>query len=247
MTGVQTCALPISPPLWIKPCFCISFCYSSPSESGWNGSSSRYDCRRSVVYLLLLLLLSSSHIRGDTGYDAGTYIDIVHLHVKSKFNLHLDIVIWDSHPLALGATLRQVYIDGIPQLENPQELTKLSKFQTLPKTPNWDKEAEETVKWDGVPPLTGKHGGTEGITIQIIGVKSVWHYGSGEHIEPLFDDKKGKGRSVLLQDGLLVCVDDVDLVCGGGDVDEFVDLEGGSLASELTSYGSSLGLEGNSF
>ena len=120
-------------PLWIKPCSCISFCYSSPSESGWNGSSSRYDCRRSVVYLLLLLLLSSSHIRGDTGYDAGTYIDIVHLHVKSKFNLHLDIVIWDSHPLALGATPRQVYIDGIPQLENPQELTKLSKFQTLPK------------------------------------------------------------------------------------------------------------------
>ena len=42
------------------------------------------------------------------------------------------------------------------------------------------------------------------------------HYGSGGRIEPLFDDKKSKGRSVLLQDGLLVCVDDVDLVGGGG-------------------------------
>ena len=55
-------------------------------------------------------------------------VEILHLHVKSKFNLHLAIVIWDSHPLALGATPRQVYIDGIPQLEKPQELNKPSKF-----------------------------------------------------------------------------------------------------------------------
>ena len=82
--------------------------------------------------------------------------------------------------------------------------------------------------------LTGKHGETEGKIIQIIGVKNVWHYGSGGCIEPLFDDKNGKWRFVLLQDGLLVCVDDVD---------EFVDLEGGSLAPGFTSYGSSLGPE----
>ena len=153
-----------------------------------------------------------------------------------------DIVVWDSHPLALGATPRQVYIDGIAQLNKPQALTKPSKFQTLPKTPNWDKEAEESVKWDGVPPLTGKNGVTEGKTIKIIGVKSVWHYGTGGRVEPLFDDKMGKGRSVVLQDGLLVCVDDLNSTCGGGDADEFVDLEGGSLAPGLTSYGSPLGL-----
>ena len=149
-------------------------------------------------------------------------IEVLHLHVKSKFNLHLAIVIWDSHPLALGATPRQVYIDGIPQLENSKNWinhpnSKLSqKHQTGIK-----KETEET---DGIPPLlvTGKHGGTEGKIIQIIGVKSVWHYGSGGRIEPLFDDKNGEGRSVFLQDGLLVCVDDVDLVCSGGFV------EGGS-------------------
>ena len=153
-----------------------------------------------------------------------------------------DIIVWDSHPLALGATPRQVYIDGIVQLNKPQTLTKPSTFQTVPVTPNWDKEAEETVKWDGVPPLTGRHGGTEGKTFKIIGVKSVWHYGAGGHIVPLFDDKEGKGRTVLLQDGRLVCVDDVKTRCGGGDVDEFVDLKGGSLAPGLTSYGSPLGL-----
>ena len=40
-----------------------------------------------------------------------------------------------------------------------------------------------------------------------------------------------------------MCVDDVDLVGGGGDVVKFVDLEGGSLAPGLMSHGSSLGLE----
>ncbi|QRW21800.1 amidohydrolase family protein [Rhizoctonia solani] len=30
-----------------------------------------------------------------------------------------DIVIWDSHPLSLGATPQQVYIDGSPQLDEP--------------------------------------------------------------------------------------------------------------------------------
>jgi hypothetical protein len=153
-----------------------------------------------------------------------------------------DIVVWDSHPLALGATPRQVYIDGIVQLNKPQALIKPSKFQTLPKTPNWDKEAEETVRWDGVPPLTGEYGATEGKTIKIIGVKSVWHYGAGGHVEPLFDDKEGKGRSVLFEDGLMVCVGDVGSFCGRTDVDETVDLEGGSLAPGLTSYGSPLGL-----
>ena len=69
--------------------------------------------------------------------------------------------------------------------------------------------------------LTGKHGGTEGKIIQI----------------------NGDSYFFRMEFWCVVQVDDVDLVCGGGDVDEFVDLEGGSLAPGLTSYGSSLGLE----
>ena len=87
-------------PLWIRPCSCISFCYSSPNKSCWNGSSSRYDCGMFVVFFLSF---PRTHIQGDSGYDAGTCRSTA-LHVKSKFNLHSDIVIWDWHPLALGAT-----------------------------------------------------------------------------------------------------------------------------------------------
>lgn len=169
-----------------------------------------------------------------------TYIPC--LHAEFNFNFP-DVVVWDSHPLALGATPKQVYIDGIAQLNEPQALIKPDNFQSMPKTPNWDKEAEESVRWDGVPPLTGtgKHASTIGNTIKIIGVKSVWRYGPRGDVEPLFDDKEGKGRTILLQDGRLVCVGREESVCGGG-VDEYVDLQGGSLAPGFTSYGSPLGL-----
>ena len=67
-----------------------------------------------------------------------------------------DIVLWDSHPLALGSTPQQVWIDGIPQLTNPRTLTKSTAFQHLPNVPNFDKEAKETLKHDGLPPLEPK-------------------------------------------------------------------------------------------
>jgi hypothetical protein len=35
-----------------------------------------------------------------------------------KENFDADLVVWDSHPLSLGATPLQVYIDGISQLDN---------------------------------------------------------------------------------------------------------------------------------
>jgi len=127
-------------------------------------------------------------------------------------------------------------------------LVKSSKFQVLPKTPNWDREAEEAVSSDGVPPLTGDHETTGGKTIRVVGVKSVWHYGAGGHVEPLFDDDEGEGRSILVQDGHIVCASDETSrsFCGSpdgeGEVDEVIDLKGGSLAPGLTSYGSPLGL-----
>lgn len=87
-----------------------------------------------------------------------------------------------------------------------------------------------------------------GQTIKIIGVKSVWHYGNKGLIVPLFDDNDGEGRSVLFQDGLLVCVSDGITDCGSGPaVDEVIDLKGGSLTPGLTSYGSPLGLVEISF
>ena len=57
-----------------------------------------------------------------------------------------DLVVWDSHPLALGATPKQVYIDGIPQLKNAYNVEKSRAFQVTPQVPNYDQEAEDAVR-----------------------------------------------------------------------------------------------------
>jgi imidazolonepropionase-like amidohydrolase len=59
--------------------------------------------------------------------------------------LDADIVLWDSHPLSLGATPRQVFIDGIPQLDGTI-VEKSKVLQSAPKTPNFDKEAKLTLE-----------------------------------------------------------------------------------------------------
>ncbi|EIM86583.1 composite domain of metallo-dependent hydrolase [Stereum hirsutum FP-91666 SS1] len=66
-----------------------------------------------------------------------------------------DLVIWDSHPLSLGATPTQTYIDGIAQLPSPHTITspKSSDLLHAPKVPNYDKEAEKAVRYEGLPPL----------------------------------------------------------------------------------------------
>ncbi|KAJ7892589.1 hypothetical protein B0H14DRAFT_3427995 [Mycena olivaceomarginata] len=55
-----------------------------------------------------------------------------------------DLVLWDSHPLALGATPIQVFIDGIPQLHNALFSSKPDAFQHVPQTPSFEKEVRDT-------------------------------------------------------------------------------------------------------
>ncbi|KAJ7255301.1 carbohydrate esterase family 9 protein [Mycena rebaudengoi] len=51
-----------------------------------------------------------------------------------------DVVVWDSHPLSLGAAPKQVFIDGIAQLENPHTVEKSKSAQRVPATPDFEKE-----------------------------------------------------------------------------------------------------------
>lgn len=123
---------------------------------------------------------------------------------------------------------------------------KPSNFQNLPSTPNWDREAEEAVKWDGVPPLTDKRNSVVGKTVKIEGVKSAWHYGTNGDIELLFDaNYEDNGRALFVRDGQIICVVAGNSSCGeykDQEIDQVVDLQGGSLAPGLTTYGSPLGL-----
>jgi hypothetical protein len=155
-----------------------------------------------------------------------------------------DLVVWDSHPLALGATPKQVFIDGIAQLDEPATAEKPEAFQKLPKVPNWEKEINETLKWDGLPPLTPKKAEKE--TIVFTNVKSFFSRDGGRVVEAA-NKFKGSGSGVAVtHKGKVVCFGAMG-ECQQF-VDElptpmFVDLEGGCIAPGLLTFGSPLALE----
>ena len=165
-----------------------------------------------------------------------------------------DLVLWDSHPLALGATPQQVWIDGIPQLATPHTLLKPDTFQNLPKVPNFDAEAKEALEYDGLPPLepqsSAKHtvifANVSSVLVRTDSAKSV----GIKELGPSDGSSTGQMWAVV-QGGRLVCADAPSSECvqsalrqslNSADV-EVIDLEGGSIAPGLTTFGSPLGLE----
>ncbi|KAJ7090098.1 hypothetical protein C8R44DRAFT_751081 [Mycena epipterygia] len=128
----------------------------------------------------------------------------------------LDLVLWDSHPLALGATLIQVFIDGIPQLAAPALLSKPDAFQHVPQTPNWEKEVRQTIEHEGLPPLESR--APRG-TVAFVGVRDVSRVRDG-------DGPQAAGACAAFIDSAV----------------EVIDLEGGALALGLTTFGSDFGL-----
>jgi hypothetical protein len=161
-----------------------------------------------------------------------------HICIHFHLTISADLVIWDSHPLALGSTPVQVYIDGIRQIDNPAIPSKPESSRQLPKTPDWEKEIKETLMFDGIPPLEGRRATG---TVQFIGVKSVWTRGA-QGLQQHFDGSANS--TVVVRGGRIACLAEGDVfnVCQGFDHEDVVDLEGGSLAPGLTSFGSKLGL-----
>ncbi|KAG7098629.1 hypothetical protein E1B28_000547 [Marasmius oreades] len=158
-----------------------------------------------------------------------------------KVGWDADVVIWDSHPLALGATPVQVFIDGIQQLYDPYVISKPEAFQETPKVPNFDKEAHEAVKYQGLPPLTPKTSSAE--TVIFTNVKSVFTR-SGAGVRKLFSFEEKGALGDVVRSGKITCsgqcvkdhfVENADVLV--------VDLEGGSIFPALVSFGAPLGLE----
>jgi hypothetical protein len=151
--------------------------------------------------------------------------------------------VWDSHPLALGATPAQVFIDGVPQLYNSQIRKKPANYQKLPRLPKFDEEAEEALKYDGVPPLEPKKATARAVAFT--NVRQVMQR-SKEGITSLFSaESESEHGTVIVQDGKIACAGAADSCSSQlNDMEvETVDLEGGSIMPGLVSYGSRLGLQ----
>ncbi|KAG2013293.1 hypothetical protein CC2G_010222 [Coprinopsis cinerea AmutBmut pab1-1] len=173
-----------------------------------------------------------------------------------KKGVDADVVMWDSHPLQLGATPVKVWIDGILQVpvqskggghDNPIEIGKGKSgehWKRPPTVPNWDKEREEALKWEGLPPLKARNSDNH---IVFTNVKKVWTRKLGGSIE---DRLQGfnvagngtRGVNVLVENGRITCVGGSSCLTGAQEA-ELIDLKGGSISPGLMSYGSALGLE----
>ena len=154
------------------------------------------------------------------------------------------MVIWDSHPLALGATPAQVFIDGIPQLDIPHVVSKPGTFQDLPKVPNFDREAEEAVAFEGLPPLLPERASAD--IILFTNVKSVILPRRGDLAEA-YSALGNETGVVVVRNGEITCYGS-EAACSLDDLAEgdrvrVVDLQGGEISPGLLTYGSPLGLQ----
>jgi hypothetical protein len=159
-----------------------------------------------------------------------------------------DVVLWDSHPLRLGATPAAVWVDGIVQPLGAEIGVLVGKgkeapeWREPPKVPDWKRERQEALKWEGLPPLN-----VDRVSEAVVfaNVSAVLIRGV-EGIEYMFrssaaDHTRG---DVIVHSGKIICAG-VDNACNslvpiGA---RLVDLEGGMLAPAFISVGSNLGLQ----
>lgn len=142
-------------------------------------------------------------------------------------------MIWDSHPLALGAAPQQVIIDGIVQLQDPYVTPKPAQAQRAPATPNFDKEAQLAVEYDGLPPLAPHPVQAE--FVLFTNVSRVHMRGDECSVHQAYSmSQAGELGVVLVKNGKVVCIG-LQSICGEkarnlkGHVNT-INLEGGTIA-----------------
>lgn len=165
-----------------------------------------------------------------------------------------DVVLWDTHPLQLGATPVKVWIDGV--LEVPVAVEKGGSehsvpvgkgkehpgWQEVPEVPNWDKERLKTIEWEGLPPLGGIQVRD---TVVFTNVSELWVRHPEDGIVQQFDaGLSPKEQVVVVNSGEVVCMGSSDSCIGFITSDsKHTDLRGGVISPGLTSFGSCLGLQ----
>lgn len=165
-----------------------------------------------------------------------------------------DVVIWDTHPLQLGATPVKVWIDGVLEVPFPVEKggsehrvpvgkgKEDPRWQEVPEVPNWDKERQRTIEWEGLPPLGGIQVRE---TVVFTNVSEVWARHPEDGIVQQFDSGSSPNEQiVVVNSGQVVCMGPSDscteFINSGS---KHTDLRGGVISPGLTSFGSCLGLQ----
>jgi len=168
-----------------------------------------------------------------------------------------DVVLWDTHPLQLGATPVNVWIDGV--LEVPVAVEKGGSdhtipvgkgkedpgWQEVPKVPDWNKERRKAIEWEGLPPLGGIQVRE---TVVFTNISELWvrhpEHGIVQQFGAGFREFDLKDQVVVVDSGKVTCVGASDSCAGFmSSNSKLTNLRGGVISPGLTSFGSSLGLQ----
>lgn len=118
-------------------------------------------------------------------------------------------------------------------------MKKPKALQKRPKTSNWDREAKDALKYKGLPPLKGRLSRNVAFT----NVRTFWDKAPSGLLRETVSERGG--GTALFVNGTLVCSTlHTDSACPLDNEEGLtvVDLEGGSLAPGLLSFGGSLGV-----
>lgn len=143
-----------------------------------------------------------------------------------------DVVVWDSHPLSLGATALQVYIDGKPTLDSGKVADSLSAV-----SPDRDRRMK-APKMRKVPPKENREetcstAEKKHANFTLTGITK-------SYLDESSSSSAGN-YTLVFKDGRLVCFDSHD-ICSSSSVGPIISLENGYVSPGLTAVTVSLGL-----
>ncbi|BGP37577.1 hypothetical protein JCM10449v2_001494 [Rhodotorula kratochvilovae] len=169
-------------------------------------------------------------------------------------NYDADVVLWSSHPLALGATPQQVWIDGVAQLA--EAFAPAPPGEGAHNEPRCNGPPQASLREDYDPTREQEDDGFDFLNpgetehrkkpelvdrVKFVNVREVLLPGGKEPGLASLAEQEGVAPpfEVVVEDGTVVCLSES---CGDVASVETVDLKGGSLLPTLVSYGSALGL-----
>ena len=159
-------------------------------------------------------------------------------YVRDKFDA--DIVLWDSHPLSLGSTPTQVWIDGIQQLAHPYSAKPLSTeikpppIASVPEDPLTLQDEDDPWTHASARVQTESHD-----EVVFTNVNEVLIPGSKGGLAALGAELSGSYEVHVLA-GEVACIG--ACLAAASSSAHVVDLKGGSLLPPIVGYGPGLGL-----
>ncbi|KAJ9154718.1 Imidazolonepropionase [Pleurostoma richardsiae] len=204
-------------------------------------------------YLLLQAAVGHSfHLPADKAMQAVTSIPAAAIDLDDRIGYvrpgyDADIVVWDAHPLSIGATPRQVFIDGVATLD---PLVVEESSATMSKAFSATERGAEKPAMRAVVPESQRQSVCEsakvaGKKLVISGIRK--SFLDNDSDLPEGATQYGGNHTITLEDGVITCLGDY-AKCGQSSLEEasgevvHIALSNGHISPGLTAVTAQLGL-----